>query len=266
MSAMVLALIQFSGCESTQFTSQNKVYQEERLQLQKAGINFVEFESDGQLFNANYASLPERTRLIELNDSIEFRDTSLQFLYRKDNSYVFLNPNFTSYVNFSRDMKTGEIELFETGGLFFRSWKSRSEGADFLMWAQRFAELGFNENRLGFVPETKFVDVTRTELRSNEKKTITIEIIGRTVLWNQESADLSIVLMEGGSSAVQLSKDGEVFWLFGGGNFQTNSTGMVEVSLVGSSRKPTGTTIIGSVTSPYVNLYPRLKQMAVSGP
>ena len=212
--------------------------------------------------NFNYFPYPLSTRLKLIEGKPHFRDESLQFLFSTAESFVFYDASLNSEITISIDRGKGTMQANETGGLYFRAWESSADAREFSEWSQRFRELGFSSNRFGFVPQTKFIDGTRTDLRREERRVFVLEVRGNTVFWDGEAVTLSVVTMENNSLAVELAKQGSTFWLYGGGNFQVSSPGVIKTVYVGSSAPPTGSTISGSVPQPYVDLYPKLKAMA----
>lgn len=251
----------FSACTSST-PGGNEAYNE-RATLEAIGVPSLALTSPGQLFNLNYVSLPKKGMLQLIGNTLYFDNDALDFLWCSDDIYVFHKKSLNSEIRIGIDKGESIIQVVETGGLFARVWKSTEGLSEFIRWKSRFSNLGFSENRLGFLPHVKFVDGSRAELPIDERRAFTVEIRESEVLWDGELVALSIATMENQSLAVQLKKDGATFWLYGGGNFQVNISGSITSVFVGSSRSPTGATMIGSVPEAYTNFYPRLKALAL---
>ena len=261
--APVIAILGVSGCVSTSPSSDSQ-FDAERKALGSAGVPNIMFSSSGQLLNFTYVQYERSTHLKLVGENLFFDDSPLDFIWCNESEYHFYKRSLNSQVAFSIDKSKGVVAMSETGGLFFRNWVSKTSASDFALWAQRFIDLGYTPARLGFVPEVKFIDGTKTQLKSDDRNVFTVEKVGGAVLWDNEPVALSVIKTESNSLAVELRKKGSTFWLFGGGNFQVIVEGTVKTSYVGSSRPPTGSTVTGKVPAPYVDLYPALKVLAQS--
>jgi hypothetical protein len=261
-SPLVLTLVALLGCVST--TPKDAKFEAERAALERAGVPSLAFESEGQLINLTYSSWPQSAHFKLIEERLYFRNEPIDFLWSSAEEYRFYNRSLDSQIEFSLNKSKGVIELAEMGGLFFRTWQSMASAEQFVRWTHRFIDLGYSQSKVGFVPEVKFVDGTQTALRTDERRVFFIEYSGDSVTLDNEPVSLAVVTMENGSQAVELRKQGEIFWLFGGGNFQVNVEGLVKTTYVGSSAPPTGSTMPGTVPQLYVELYPKLKMMAQS--
>jgi hypothetical protein len=260
-AAQILTILGVSGCVSTS-SSGDSQFDAERKALNSAGVPNIMFSSSGQLLNFTYVSYPRSTHLKLVGKNLFFDDSPLDFIWCDENEYHFYKRSLNSQVTFSIDKSKGVVAMSETGGLFFRNWVSKTSASDFTLWAQYFIDLGYTPARLGFVPEVKFIDGTKTQLKSDDRNVFTVEKVGGVVLWDNEPVALSVITTESNLLAVELRKKESTFWLFGGGNFQVIVEGTVKTSFVGSSRPPTGSTITGEVPAPYADLYPALKTLA----
>jgi hypothetical protein len=260
---LTITLIALLGCVSS--APRDAQFEAERVALDRVSVPYLTFNSDGQLINLSFTSWPLSAHLKLVGDRLFFRNEPLDFIWRTDEEYHFYNRSLDSQINISLNKSKGVIELVEYGRLFFRMWESKDTAEEYARWNQRFIDLGYSQTRLGFVPQVKFVDGTRTELRTDERKVFSIAYSGDSVTWDNELVSLAVVTMEDGSQAVELRKEAGTFWLFGGGNFQVTTQGLVKTTYVGSSVRPTGSTLPGSVPQVYVELYPKLKMSAQGG-
>jgi len=266
ITAVVFTLL--SACVNTNGTNASHETEAERNQmvaLDKAGVTYINFTSDGMVMGGKYMELPERNLLYFNNQVVVFGKDKMQFLYRENDEFTFYNPRIQSQVRISFDTQKGRIQAFESSSYVIRTYESRTNIAAFQHWVQLFTDVGFSQNRLGFIRDIKFIDGSKTELKSDETNAIEVEVSGKNVFWDKELVTLSIVVMKDDSLAIQLLKQNKKFWLYGGGNFQISESDSIETTYVGSNCSPSGGFNFGPKTpAPYSSLYPKLKALAQS--
>ena len=265
ITAVVFTLL--SACVNTNDTNASHETEAERNKmaaLDKAGVAYVNFESKGW-FSGGFS--PDNWRnehsqnLLYIDDGVlMFGKYKMQFLYRANDSFTFYNAG--SHIRISFNENKGIIEASESNSYTLKYWESNAKSAAFIRWVQLFTDLGFTQNRLGFLRDVKFIDGSKMDFISGERNATEIEIKGNDVFWDKEPVTLSIVIMKDESLAVQLLKQNKTFWLYGAGNFQISEKGPIETTYVGNNRNPSIFNWDQKTPEAYSSLYPKLKALA----